>query len=422
MLAMRKVAAQAKRSTKGRRRQVEGRPGGSRLSDFLTIGCLYPMTGRGARYGHDSMIAAEMAAEELNAVGGLLGRKIRLLSTDDRSDPTDAVKAAVRYIQEDLADFLMGVVSSAVALAVSEVSRQCRTVFVGTDHASSRLTVENFQPYYFRVSPNTLQSMRAGALYCSRQPWYTFLYIGPDYEYGHRQWEDFRDFLASLRPDVRFVGEIWPKLFEPDYSSHIEAALRARPDVIVHGFWGGDAVAFTQQALEAGLHERARLVSFDAGGNYEVFEALGDLVPEGLVLGARHHNNWPETELNRRFVREFHARASRYPSYAAHGAYVGVHFIASAVERAGTAGEPEAFVQAAEGLSLPTPGDRDGVKSWIRPVDHQIVRDAVVGVTEANGAFPPATRMLGGWMVLEADKILPTEDEVLAMRRQTTQT
>ncbi len=375
------------------------------------------MQGRGGRFGQDSMVAAQMAADEINGAGGVLGRPIRLLFTDDRSDPTEAVRTAIRYIRDDLVDVLMGVVSSAVALAVSEVSRESRTIFVGTDHASSRLTIESFQRYYFRVSPNTLQSMRAGALYCSREPWQTFLYIGPDYEYGHRQWEDFQEFFGDLRPDVSFVGEVWPKLFEPDYRPHIAAALRAQPDVIVHGFWGGDAVAFTRQALEAGLHARSRLVSFDAGGNYEVFEALGAQVPEGLILSGRHHNNWPTTERNRRFVEAFHARTSRYPSYAAHGAHVGVTFVARAVERAGTVKDPEAFIEAGEGMTLETPGDPEGVPSWIRPIDHQIVRDHAVGVTERNDGFSPATHMLGQWVVIEGHRILPDEDQVLKRRR-----
>lgn len=375
------------------------------------------MRGRGARFGHDSVIGARLAAEAINAAGGVLGRPLRLLFADDRSDPTEAVRLSLRYLQEETVDFLMGVVSSAVALAVSEVARQFGTIFVGTDHASSRLTVENFHRYYFRVSPSTLQSMRAGALYCSRQPWRTYLYVGPDYEYGHRQWEDFRSYLAELRPDVTFAGAVWARLFQPDYRPQIQAALRVRPDVLLHGFWGGDAVTFTRQAIAAGLHEQAQLASFDAGGNYEVFEALGDLVPEGLLLSARHHNNWPATDANRRFVRAFHARAGRYPSYAAHGAYVGVTFIARALERAGTVRDPEAFIRAAEGLTLPTPGDRGGRPSWIRPVDHQIVRDYAVGLTVADRSYPPATRLLGRWTVLEGGRILPDEEEILKRRR-----
>lgn len=402
--------------SKGRR---PGRTVPAARGPEMTIGCLYPLQGRGARFGYDSIIGAEMAADEINAAGGVLGRKVRLLLSDERSDPTDAVRAAVRYTEEDRVDFLMGVVSSALALAVTEVSRESGTVLVGTDHASSRLTVENFQRYYFRVSPNTQQSMRAGALYCSKQPWHTFLYIGPDYEYGHRQWEDFREFLATLRPDTRFVGEVWSKLFEADYGAHIDAALRARPDAVVHGFWGGDAVSFMRQALAARLHERSRLVSFDAGGNYEIFEALAAQLPDGLILSARHHNNWPETEANRRFVQGFYDRAARYPSYAAHGAYVGVRFIARGVERAGSADDADAFVAAAEGMTLRTPGDPPETSSWIRPIDHQIVRDYAIGVTEANGRFPPAVRMLGQWTVIDGERILPSEEEVTKRRRAT---
>jgi branched-chain amino acid transport system substrate-binding protein len=356
-----------------------------------------------------------MAAEEVNARGGVLGRELRLLFADDRSDPTYAVKVAQRYVVEDRVDFLMGVVSSAVALAVTQVSRHFRVVFVGTDHASARLTLEAFQPYYFRVTNNTMQSMRAGARYLSRRPWRRFFYIGPDYEYGHRQWLDFREYLPRVLPDAQLLGAVWPKLYERDYRPFIRAVLEARPEVLVHGFWGGDTIAFLEQAMELDLFRRVQVVSFDAGGNYEVFEALGDRVPEGLVLSARHHNNFPDTEANRRFVREFWARARRYPSYTAHGAYVGVQFIARAVERAGSL-DPEDVVRAAEGMELNTPRDREGFCSRIRPVDHQIVQEMYIGCTRRSDAFPPARVLLADWEVVPAEDLLPTEEEVLRCR------
>lgn len=383
--------------------------------DALTIGCLYPLTGRAARYGHDSIVGAEMAADELNRTGGPLGREIRLLFSDDRSDPTYAVRAAQRYILEDRVDLLMGVVSSAVALAVTEVSRHHRVLFVGTDHASASLTTERFQPYYFRVTNNTAQSMRAGAVYLSRRPWRRLAYIGPDYEYGHRQWQDLREALARRCPDITWVAQAWPPLYAPDYRLHLRLLIEAAPDVVVHGFWGGDTIAFLEQALEVGLTGRAQVVSFDAGGNYEVFEALGERMPTGLVLSARHHNNFPDTEANRRFVRAFWARTRRYPSYTAHGAYVGVHFAARALEAAGT-DEADAMAHAAEGMVLPVPRDRDGVSSWIRPADHQIVQEMYIGVTVPSSAYPPARVMLGDWEVIGADDALPGVDEVVRAR------
>jgi branched-chain amino acid transport system substrate-binding protein len=372
----------------------------------FTVGCLYPLTGRAARYGHDSIIGAEMAADEVNASGGVLGREVRLLFVDDRSDPTFAVKAAQRYVLEDDVDALMGVVSSAVALAVTEVSRHFGVLFVGTDHASARLTEEQFQPYYFRVTNNTRQSMTAGARYLGRRPWRRFAYIGPDYEYGHRQWQDFREALTRLLPDARVVGTAWPKLYAPDYRPALRSILDAGPEVLVHGFWGGDTVAFVAQALELGVFDRVQVVSFDAGGNYEVFEALGERMPCGLILSARHHNNFPPTAANRRFVQGFRDRARRYPAYPAHGAYVGVHFLAAAVARAGSV-ETEEVVRAGEGLVLATPRDREGQPSWIDPASHQVVQEMYIGVTEPQADYPPARVMLGQWEVIPAEAAAP---------------
>jgi branched-chain amino acid transport system substrate-binding protein len=393
-------------------------PAGRRHGPTVTIGCIYPMAGRAARLGHDSMIAAEMAAEEINEAAGVLGHEVRLLCADERSDPTAAVKAAVRYIEEDRADFLMGVYSSAVAMAVSAVARELRTVLVGTEHASSRLSLEDFHAYYFRVHNNTLQCMRAGAIFASQQSWGTVLWIAADYEYGHRQSVEFRGFLSQLRPDMRFLPDLWPRLFERDYGPYLDAIKRAMPDVVVHGFSGGDAVAFTQQAQARGLFHEVPMASFDAGGDYPVFEALGDQMPAGLILGTRHHLNFPETELNRRFVRRFHERAARYPSQAALGAYIGVQFIAAALAKAGAVGDASAFIAAAEGLRLRTPKDRDGFTSWMRPIDHQMVQEHVIGVSQRDDRFPPARYALGQWTVIEAERIVPSEAEVRQARRR----
>ena len=365
----------------------------------IKIGAMYPMTGRAGLYGLDSVDAAEMAIEEINSKGGVAGYKLELINTDDKSKPDYAVMVAKRYIDQDKVHFLFGVVSSAVGLALTEVSKQNKKIFIGTDHASTQLTVDKFQPYYFRVSNNTFQSMAAGALYLKElkqtKPWETVAYIGPDYAYGHDQWDELRYNLDRMGIKYKVVGEYWPKLYAPDYTAFITSIIKDKPDVLVCGLWGGDTVAFIKQATPYGLFTKTLFCSPDAGGNYEVMSATGAELPLGLVLSARHHNNWPETQANKDYVQKFFKRTGRYPTYAAEGAYSGILAIAQAVEKVGNPDDTEALVKALEGMKISLPEDPEGFTSYIDPATHQIVQEQAIGVTVANDQFPPAKRMLG---------------------------
>lgn len=378
----------------------------------ITIGCMYPMTGRGGLYGRDSVAAIEIAVGEINARSGAAGRPLQVLVEDSQSKPAFAVQIAERFIRENKVRFLCGVVSSAVGLAVSEVARERQTIFVGTDHASSRLTLENLHPYYFRVSNNTYQSMAAGGLYLAdlqaKTGWKTLAFVGPDYEYGRVMWDDLRSKLDELGIRYTIVGEFWPKLYEPDFAPYIQAIRRAMPDILVNGHWGGDLVAFIRQAKAYDLFARTKFVNFDAGGNYEVMATLQDEMPLGLVLSSRHHNNWPDTELNRRFVQNFHAATGRYPSYAAEGAYAGIYAIAAVIDAVGNAEDTPALIQAFENLKLKLPEDPEGFMSYMDPITHQMVQVQAIGEVVRNTDYPPATTMLGNWKVYPAELLMPS--------------
>lgn len=388
----------------------------------IKIGAMYPMTGRAGLYGLDSVDAAEMAIEEINSKGGVAGYKLELINTDDKSKPDYAVMVAKRYIDQDKVHFLFGVVSSAVGLALTEVSKQNKKIFIGTDHASTQLTVDKFQPYYFRVSNNTFQSMAAGALYLKElkqtKPWETVAYIGPDYAYGHDQWDELRYNLDRMGIKYKVVGEYWPKLYAPDYTAFITSIIKDKPDVLVCGLWGGDTVAFIKQATPYGLFTKTLFCSPDAGGNYEVMSATGAELPLGLVLSARHHNNWPETQANKDYVQKFFKRTGRYPTYAAEGAYSGILAIAQAVGKVGNPDDTEALVKALEGMKISLPEDPEGFTSYIDPATHQIVQEQAIGVTVANDQFPPAKRMLGEWKVYKAQELLPPKEYIESKRKK----
>lgn len=388
----------------------------------ILIGAMFPLTGRAGVYGMDSIAAMEMAIEEINAKGGAAGYKIKYVNTDDKSKPDFAVTVAKRYISEDKAHFLFGIISSAVGLAVTEVSKQNKKIFIGTDHAATDLTVENLQPYYFRVSNSTYQSMAAGALYLQElqktKPWTTIAYIGPDYAYGHSQWDELRFCLDRLGVKYKVVGEYWPKLYEPDYTSYITSLAKDAPDILVSGFWGGDTVAFIKQATPFGLFDKSLYFHPDAGGNYELLSAMGDELPPGLVLSARHHNNWPDTAENKTYVKKFFERTGRYPTYAAEGAYAGVYFIAEAVKKVGNPDDADALVKAMEGLKLKLPEDPEGFTSSMDPKSHQMVQVQAIGVVKENKDFPPATRMLGDFKVYKAEDLMPPQEWIDKMTKK----
>ncbi|MBI1206509.1 MAG: ABC transporter substrate-binding protein [Azospirillum sp.] len=384
----------------------------------LTVGCLFPMTGRGAIYGRDSVGGIRVALADLAREDQ--APRLRIVVDDDHSKTSYALHLADDFIRHDGARVLCGVVSSGVAPAVADLAERRGVIFIGTDHASSRTAIEGFHRGYFRVSNDTYSSMAAGARWLAdfqaKSGWGRIAFIGADYEHGHVSWLDLTSNLKRLGVRYQEVAVLWPKLYEPDYSAYIEALRNSRPEIIVSALWGGDFVAFLRQAIPAGLLQGIRLASFDTGGNYDTLVALGDHPPAGLVLSSRHHDNWPPTARNRAFVEAFHALEGRYPTYAAEGAYAGIMAIARTLQALGRDADREAMIAFLEHLHLPLPEDPDGTVSRINPLTHQIVQAQAIGEPVANDDFPPARVMLGNWTVYSGDQLEPPP-QVVEQRR-----
>ncbi|MFC4257842.1 ABC transporter substrate-binding protein [Marinobacter lacisalsi] len=384
--------------------------GASAQQADATVACMYPMTGRSASYGRDSIVGIRLALEELAKDPD--APRLRVIVDDSRSKASFAVRMAEDFISQDNANILCGMVSSGVGMAVSRVARQKQVIMVGTDHASSRATLEEGHDYYFRVSSDTWTSHAAGARYLKdlqdTTGWHKLAFLGPDYEYGRVAWRDLRQALAQHGVQYEQTGTYWPRLYEPDYSLYIQSLLASPPDVLVVALWGGDFTAFLEQARTTQLFDIMRVANFDTGGDYETLVALGDNPPPGLILSARHHVNWPDTERNRSFVNRFHAMSGRYPSYSAQGAYAGVLAIASAIRKAGDVTDTRAMITALEGLEIQLPKDPYGFTSYIDPDTHQIIQAQAIGTPEANDRFPPASVMLGNWRVYDAESLKPS--------------
>ena len=390
----------------GSARAIEALGAGSDSAD-ITVGCLYPMSGRAGVLGRDSVVGIRLALKYLAEHSPSDGPRLRILLGDTKSKRSTSATLARRFVNDEGATFLCGVVNSSVAIQVTDIAASANVFFVGTDHASSRLTDEFLHDRYFRVTNDTRQSMTAGALFIrdyfadhlAKRP-LRISYLGPDYEYGYQVWADFREALKQLGVNYEVTGVLWPRLSEPDYSHYINELIRQEPDLVVNSLWGGDFVAFVTQATDTRLFEVSRFANFEKGGDYEIFAHLGERMPRGLLLASRHHNNWPETEFNRWFVEEFRREAGYYPSSGAQGAFTGILAIAEAARQTGGDYQDlEAIERAFEQLRLTTPEDPPGFQSSMDPATHQIRQVMAIGETIPDPRFPPAKVMLGNWRI-----------------------
>lgn len=384
----------------------------------IKIGCLYPLTGPGGLYGRDSVVAIKLAQNYLSAHKPVDYPQLEILIEDTRSKSLRSVQIARKFIEETKVDFLCGVVSSSIARPVADLADKHQTFFIGTDHASPNLVANEPHPYYFRVNNGTRLSMFAGAKYIKENfdvssAALKVAFIGPDYEYGYQAWDDLKGFLKLQNTSIETIGEYWPRLFETDYTPYIQQLLKDEVDIVVSGHWGLDLVTFVKQAKQLGLFQKTQFMNFDAGGNYEILAELGNDMPLGLVLSARHHVNWPQTARNMSFVEKFHEEAGRYPSYAAQGAYTGILAIAEVVRQAGGTMDKDKVRKAFESLKLSLPEDPENFQSHMDPVSHQMLQVQAIGKTVFDARFPPATVQLGEWSVYYPPKEwpqLPTPD------------
>jgi branched-chain amino acid transport system substrate-binding protein len=321
----------------------------------IKIGLLYSLSGLAAVYTQGTVIGHEIAAEEINAKGGVLGRQIEFVTRDDKLKPGIAVKEFRRMVTRDKVDFVMGVISSGVALAVSQVAKEMQVLFVDTIAQTSALTGEQGHPYVVRTNTNSTIIGRTAALAAAKQDWKKFYFIGPDYEWGHVVNHDFWTFLQTKKEGVETLGELWPKLGERDFSSHITTMLSANPDAVFSSLWGGDLIAFIKQAKSYGFFDKTKFVSTGAG-DLDILKPLGAEMPDGLMATFFYAFDMPvagQEKANEEFVAKFNEIAGYEPKSGDIIGYVSTYMLVEAIEKAGTT-ETEKLAATLRGMSFDT--------------------------------------------------------------------
>jgi branched-chain amino acid transport system substrate-binding protein len=378
----------------------------------IKIGLLYSLSGLAAVYTQGTVIGHEIAAEEINAKGGVLGRKIEYVVRDDKLKPGEAVKEFRRMVTRDQVNFVMGVISSGVALAVSEVAKEMKVLFVDSIAQTSALTEEQGHPYVIRTTTNSTIIGRTAALAAAKGPWKKYYFIGPDYEWGHVVNKDFWEFLQHKKEGVEKVGELWPKLGERDFSSHITTMLNAKPDAVFSSIWGGDLIAFIKQANTYGFFDKVQFIATGAG-DLDILKPLGAEMPDGLMATFMYAFDWHPTkeQENQDFVKKFKERSGYEPKSGDIMGYIATYMMAEAIERAGGT-DTETLIKTLRGAQFKTLlGD-----VTIRDFDGQATFSYNTGFTYTDPSLP--FKRLKDVTRADGNEVLHTKEEVEKIRQE----
>ena len=371
-------------------------PKGNIPSSPIKVGHITFLTGPAELLGGPGQRGHILAQEEINAQGGVLGkRKIETIFADEAAGTDANVKELRRMKLAEKIDLFTGVISSGNTPALGPVAEELKVLTLFNDGCTDFLfdkAVPN-PKYTFRVtniqsadgvtaadrrrdalaqgeadrlasSPITATAATCSSTSCSR-------------------W-------SKLLPGIEVVSEAWPKLGTTDFTSHITKILSAKPDLLIAGVWGGDYVAFYKQALRYGLFDKMKVATTLAFGGYP--HAIGKDHPEGVLAGvhANYHFLYPAGErwpINKSFVERYHKRWNEYPSFESDGAYVSLYLLKRRWRRptsSSAAGpEDDAIIAMLEGMGYDSPAGY----VYIRPDNHQGYKDAVIGLSKNLPAY-----------------------------------
>ena len=327
----------------------------------IKIGFPIPLSGPTAVYGEPILKGAEMAVAEINAKGGVLERKLEILSRDSKASADEAVRVAREMIIKDNVDFLAGTLTSAEAPAVSTVAKENKIVLVVPASETMMLTdAAHIHPYIFRVATNTDIEGLAGATIMARwKDVKTVATISPDYAYGRDVEAAFIASLKKLRPDIQIVDQQWPKLGEPDFTAFITAQMGKKPDAIHCSLFAGDFVTFSKEATPRGYFKAVnnRVVDGADVGTTDEAQALGKDYPYGIIGNGYDPVIWTGNEppAHKKFIENLKAfTKAKYASGWSIVGYESIYALADGIKKAGDI-KSDDVAKALLGMTFDTP-------------------------------------------------------------------
>jgi len=347
----------------------------------------------------------DLAVDEINASGGVIGRPLELITRDDSATPGDAVRVAQALVTRERVDVLAGTFLSHIGLAVSDFARQKRIFFLASEPLTDKLVWEQGNEYTFRLRPSTYMQVAMlvpEAVAMNKKRW---ALVYPNYEYGQSGVETFKELMRQAQPDVEFVAEQATPLGKIDAGSVTQALADAKPDAIFNMLFAADLAKFVREGNTRGLFDDVEVVSL-LTGEPEYLDPLKNETPEGwLVTGYPWYGiQTPEHEA---FLQAYQAKFDDYPRLGSIVGYATIKSLAAGIKKAGSV-ETDQLIQAFKGLTVQTPFG----EITYRAQDHQSTMGSFVGRTkQVDGQG-----VMDGFRYIDGAAVLPPGDEAAKKR------
>jgi branched-chain amino acid transport system substrate-binding protein len=348
----------------------------------IKLGVIYDFVGGCHMYSETGVKGIKIALDEINAKGGILGRRLDFIVRDTEGKADVAVRETKDLILREKVNFLVGPCSSGMGLAMQVIHSEYKVLRISAIANTEAMTVDKFSPYFVQVVPNTYMEAIAATRYLNKKVPNAkkFCTIAPDYEFGRREETAFEEEIKRLVPGVEILYQAWPKLGEKDFTAFITAIMAKKPDAVHSSLFGGDLVSFTKQAAPYGFFEKTPFIALY---DFPVLLALGPDAPEGTMGFGRGCFFMDPNPKMMEFVQKYRKSTGAYPDGWAVQNYDAIYLLKAAIEKAKTI-ETEAVIKAIEGM--PFEGLRQ--KFTVRPLDHMGTVPCYQGTIAKDPNYP----------------------------------
>jgi branched-chain amino acid transport system substrate-binding protein len=347
----------------------------------------------------------DLAIEEINAAGGVNGKKLELIIRDDNANPGEAVRAAEELFSREKVDVLTGSFLSHIGLALTDFAKQKKIFFLASEPLTDKIVWQNGNRYTYRLRTSTYMQVAMlvpDAVAMKKKRW---AIVYPNYEYGQSAAASFKELLKAAQPDVEFVAEQAPPLGKVDSGSVVQAMADAKPDAIFNVLFGADLAKFVREGNTRGLFKGREVVSL-LTGEPEYLDPLKEETPNGWVV-----TGYPwygiQTPEHKAFYNAYNAKYKDYPRLGSVVGYSAIKSLAEGMKKAKST-ETEKMIAAFKGLSVMTPFG----PAVYRAQDNQSTMGAYVGRTKNDNG----KGVMVDYRYMDGAKFQPSDAEVKKLR------